>query len=567
MSSSPGPYQSRLFNFLNRQSLRLRDRLGETFRHLQSAAQLGAQALLYPLYWLLHPHRWTGPLLTPGYSEPQLPPQTGPSLSDEPLRQVLEQIRPWFNEENSPELETRSRISPAPFQPPSKPLDALELRSRENTPLDFTQGKTLPSTPLRKRPSLTPPRPVVIPGAVLARLEQQFFPPALTPAAGLWPFRRRSLPADLVICGVASRLSDRQLILTTDDNQTLDLLSSEQSQALAQSIRLGLADFYYQRRLAWALQQQTWGAISLVNPGTDELTPPLRWLWRGLHWWERGPLTLPPTFPKPEAPILAPLTDLAQTLRRRLPNLTQPALVHLPQSLPSLPALGEIMGAQGLVLERVTSALAPVKTALTEKLSPPLDGSDPFQIQVLIQAAIAYFFGSGTTPALGASSPALSESEPDSLWLSWQDLVSPSSLPLTPGESAPVLPPSQTLAPAVPRSRKRAPVSPGAVVISNPDSASPAPAVHPRLSDPIPDFWLEPGALPSASTLASSNPQDLETAFDWIEIAAQPIGYHKHPLELILEALDRLVLALEDGLRWLWRRVSPLFSPRSKKLS
>jgi hypothetical protein len=67
--------------------------------------------------------------------------------------------------------------------------------------------------------------------------------------------------------------------------------------------------------------------------------------------------------------------------------------------------------------------------------------------------------------------------------------------------------------------------------------------------------------------LASTEKPDLETAFDWIEIAAQPVGYHKHPLELILEALDRLVLELEDGLRWLWCRVSLLFSPRSKKLS
>ncbi|MFN5515384.1 MAG: hypothetical protein ACK5CA_11730, partial [Cyanobacteriota bacterium] len=307
MPSSPGPYQSRLFNFLNRQSLRLRDRLGETFRHLQSAAQLGAQALLYPLYWLLNPHRWTGPLLTPGYSEPQLPPQTGPSLSDQPLGQVLEQIRPWLDPDSPPH---RSVISPRPLQ---RPL-----------------------APLRGSYSLTPPRPVVIPGAVLAQLRQRFTPPALTPAPALpprrWPFGGRDSYPDLVICGVASRLLDRQLVLTTDDNQTLDILSAEQSQTLAQTIRLGLADFYYQRRLAWALQQQSWGAIPLMNPETEELMPPLDWLWRGLHWWERCPLTLPPTFPKTEAPVLAPLTDLAQTLRHRLPSLTPSALVHLPQS-------------------------------------------------------------------------------------------------------------------------------------------------------------------------------------------------------------------------------------------
>ena len=71
MSSSRGPYKSRLFTNLNRQSQRLRDRLGETVRHLRVAAEWGVQALIYPFYWLLHPEKWLGPVLGSGDQQHQ----------------------------------------------------------------------------------------------------------------------------------------------------------------------------------------------------------------------------------------------------------------------------------------------------------------------------------------------------------------------------------------------------------------------------------------------------------------------------------------------------------------
>gem|GEM_PF-5106195 len=45
-----GIYQSRLFNFLNRQKIRLSTQLGIRFRHLQLATKTGVKALLYPVY-------------------------------------------------------------------------------------------------------------------------------------------------------------------------------------------------------------------------------------------------------------------------------------------------------------------------------------------------------------------------------------------------------------------------------------------------------------------------------------------------------------------------------------
>jgi hypothetical protein len=49
-SMSTGRYQSRVFNFLSQQSLRLRDRSAQTWRQVKVAAVWGVQILLYPVY-------------------------------------------------------------------------------------------------------------------------------------------------------------------------------------------------------------------------------------------------------------------------------------------------------------------------------------------------------------------------------------------------------------------------------------------------------------------------------------------------------------------------------------
>jgi hypothetical protein len=47
-----GPYQSRIFNFINRKTIQFRDRFAQSKRSLLEAATLGIQVILYPLYLL-----------------------------------------------------------------------------------------------------------------------------------------------------------------------------------------------------------------------------------------------------------------------------------------------------------------------------------------------------------------------------------------------------------------------------------------------------------------------------------------------------------------------------------
>ena len=57
--------------------------------------------------------------------------------------------------------------------------------------------------------------------------------------------------------------------------------------------------------------------------------------------------------------------------------------------------------------------------------------------------------------------------------------------------------------------------------------------------------------------ISQSQPEDttLETSPDWVETEAQPVGYVKHPLERILEWLDRIMLRVEEVILRLWRWV------------
>jgi hypothetical protein len=63
-------------------------------------------------------------------------------------------------------------------------------------------------------------------------------------------------------------------------------------------------------------------------------------------------------------------------------------------------------------------------------------------------------------------------------------------------------------------------------------------------------------AIETALITTYSKETGLNAAPEWIETEARAIGYHKHPLEQILEFLDVFVLWLEENLKkiWYWLR-------------
>ncbi|ACK66490.1 hypothetical protein PCC8801_2481 [Rippkaea orientalis PCC 8801] len=143
-SSSSSPYKSRLFNFLNRQSLQLRDRLHRTTRHLKLAATWGIQLVLYPVYVVVQAGRTARKRL--GQATTIADNSTVFLESDRPINRILQEIDPLLL---TTEEENDHQITPKlTFQGIANLLENrhLVLVSKDNQTLDllsFSQQKTL----------------------------------------------------------------------------------------------------------------------------------------------------------------------------------------------------------------------------------------------------------------------------------------------------------------------------------------------------------------------------------------------------------------------------------------
>ncbi|HEY9673933.1 MAG TPA: hypothetical protein V6D11_21000 [Waterburya sp.] len=441
--ASSGRYQSRFFNFLNRQSLRLKDQFERTARQIKVTAVWGAQVVLYPLYLLVQGSLSVGrqiaaeaeagwPRLKEFSNKEHKEQLEVPLDADTPIQRVLEELnvgRLQLNRLESEDLNPLLNLQPSTVQP----------------------STVQPSTPANER---------------------------------------------CVIQGVASLLTTRSLVLVTVENQILDILTPQQQQKLASKIRWEVADLLRHRRLAQSskLKQATPRLSSLDQP---RVFLPVRVFWQVMAWVQTSPVAIAanlfqestlvddeiPSFspilpPRPtpqelpqlpasnEAPIANPLVP-QQTLAfldRAIAQLESHPLV------PGTEALGTLRDSlrdkwnssplskvkiQNFVRNLVFKSQPPISTSSESAPTPEASQAHSFQIQALIYAAIEYFFGGrGATlsgsdtqersarltnsqgeahPLAGRHSPSLSpaqsvgnsergdvsESDP---WLSWSDL-------------------------------------------------------------------------------------------------------------------------------------------------
>ncbi|MGC9502890.1 hypothetical protein [Baaleninema sp.] len=88
MSAYTGPYQSRLFNFIADRTLRFGDAAAKAFRHAKFAVQTATQTLLYPVYAIFQTARGSDRQVASGSAA------TAEALpqSDTPVRSVLETL-------------------------------------------------------------------------------------------------------------------------------------------------------------------------------------------------------------------------------------------------------------------------------------------------------------------------------------------------------------------------------------------------------------------------------------------------------------------------------------------
>jgi hypothetical protein len=211
--ATSGRYQSKLFSFFSEQSLRLRDKTAETWRKVKIATTWSAQIVLYPIYLAFQSTRLVGKQLR----------QT--------VRQVLPQLRAAQQAIQNPDLASASpeAIAPSSDTPIQNILQAA---------IHLTQ--TLPASALLQPLSGQDAHPT------------RFLSSSSLPTSNSSPLTPRATPTlrehSSLLQGIASLLDTRSLVLVSTDNQLLDILTPDQQTQLYRRMIWELADYYHQQK-------------------------------------------------------------------------------------------------------------------------------------------------------------------------------------------------------------------------------------------------------------------------------------------------------------------------------
>lgn len=262
------PYQSKLFNLINRQSRKFGDRWAQKLRQTKVATVWGLQAVLYPVYLFWQTTRLGVKQVKQQVkrSRHQFQPAVDAG-SDFPVLQTLQTIAVFCEAPNS-------ALKPEPKQ--------LVDNLRANLTVDIS--------------------PLEIPPSKLPRWLQRFIPGRLVTRAAdqdqapvsAAPNRQR-----LALQGIATLLTNRNLVLVAPDNQVLDILTPKQQQQLQQQLIWVMAEYAHKWRRVRLLNQ---GQLQLgdrsqprsLPPIQDQpiLLPPIRLLQQLMAWVQTSPVAI-----------------------------------------------------------------------------------------------------------------------------------------------------------------------------------------------------------------------------------------------------------------------------------
>lgn len=509
-----GRYQSRLLNLLNRRYRQLVKTGDRAVRQLRMTVDWTAQVMLYPVYLALQTTR----------------------LAFRQLKQAVQLESPQLSREGE-------RPTPLPCDTPIQQV----LVTTKTWVTSKTEAKGTQTSDATNN---------------LEELEIQ----------------KKGDRQDAAIQGVATSLETKSLVVVSEDNQSLDILTPPQQEKLHQSIDKEIANYRRWQQLI-AIGAARSGVSLQQIAKRNQLISPFRQFWQIMAWVERGTVAI--------------AIDLFQESRLaiRPHHLNSSSQVKLSGSEP--PSFLKVIDRQ---------------IAKVENYQLDLEGKG-FNVYALIGAAIDYFFGgqfvrkqserklenpsqtanritaaSEAKPESPATFPKLAsknlESTAEANWLTMADLFAGSAArnqtvvknlsskkPATyQSKTTPVYRSARL---EIPRSEPANSIARGDRYSSNgsvlqPKSRNstrvkPRPLVQSKKEVLVSDSRTSSSAekttiatLPSAG-VHSSSIWNADPIADWIETKATITGYVKHPLEILLEWLDLAILWLEELAIRVWK--------------
>ncbi len=555
-SASSGRYQSKLFNFVHQRSRRLSERCALAFRQLQVTTSWSVQALFYPMYLLLstkqaalHSFRQRGP-------QPDADSHQPTPAADTPIQRVLLAV--------------------------DVPLEGATGTSKDIKPLNL-----LASNALMRLAAFLPFK------FLKTNHKNSFNSSFLTSDHTATPSHKRPM-----VQGIASQLSTRTLVLVTIQNEILDILTPQQQQRLQQRIIGEVAAYWRHWRLADV-------------PTTDRVNSLLPW-WsfqRITGWAHLSIVVL--TLPRKIAASLGQQESRLVRHQAGETDVSPVALVYPYQALTFLDRTVAELESSVVPVSQVAIALTHRSRELIQILrqfsvswlgrvqqvnSPddPSTADRTVRIQALIWSAVEYFFGDrrqnlGQTASkqrglphpqasqLPLTPPHLLVGADADPWLTMSDLFEqppPTGKPPHVGQLQDIPQPSERQVLAVNDSvgsiwnkmrrlshyflnKVRSPQPPltrGAVFPSLQGELGRSKSNRfQRSPQPPSGLAAQNGGV---ATQSRSQGSQIDHAPDWIETPATAVGYVKHPLEKLLEWLDRAMLWLEKVLVRVWQWIA-----------
>ena len=383
-SPASGPYQSRFFNFLLRQTRRVANECDRAFRHAKVAAVWGVQLILSPAYWFWGSDRQDFQPLQ-GTPQPKrslfstASETSAAPVVDRPLERVFEALQETAP--NTFQLPASNEIDAA--SPWQKLTGKLTGKLTDNIKTIKQQFKTwfgaksvIASLEKSTELSLATPKNSLISQEVAS------------PNYSLQVKSGKITPVIHAVRGIATLLENRQLVLVTPNNEILDCLTLPQRKLLAQRIEQEIAAYlqavqiylaYHQKQVSLPASLQKIVALPVVQNVVQRLQK-----------------ILPRPLTKPE---LLPANDLEHL---GFPVPVHPWLQSLDQ------ALVKLERSPLKLSKKIPFNLREVSfhhsTATTPSLGEQIS-QFPEQLKELLQAAIQYFFGFKPQPPLQQTAP------------------------------------------------------------------------------------------------------------------------------------------------------------------
>ena len=531
-SADSSRYQSRIFNFVHQQAQQFSQKCDRAWRQVQYATNGLATVLLYPLYLLLQSTRSPGKQFeaTGKPSQARLAADDtnyqSPSV-DTPIQRVLQLVDRLPSEAAS--------TNPATTESLNKVFAALRFKlfpsSLTNPSADRTQET-------ETRSSIT-----------------------IAPQASHLCNQRP------IIQGIATQLASRILVLVTVQNEILDVLTPQQQAKITEQIIGEVANYWQYQRLAHTTPKLT-ARQKLLAANHLKATAARNQLRANSLPPSTTPLNINPastwrfldsTIAELETTHLAPVSTAAITFSQRSRGIIRRLQTQL-----------------GISLSQTATAVTPdgVKT-------------QSLGIPALIWAAVDYFFGDrgrkflhqpapstvrtaipiNRSPQLATANSSL-DADP---WLTLEDLFGNSTETANPATSQASLSnsaekPKLTFSnnQVARYSLRRFLKSCQQFLLNLPKGSELVNQQHPA-GKSIEPVKRSPGQSQLTQSKGNSVAQpshaystQMQPAPDWIEINATTMGYVKHPLEQVLEWLDRAMLWLEEVILKIWQRLQQL---------